>query len=235
MDLVKKIIDLKKEGYNNTQIAKMLNIRRQDIVVILKYLKDKNEDFFLNLEELKKEREKVIQRLEEIKKEKRVYLNEINQLKKMIDLKNQTNETLQNRLEELEKCAEKKEELQLELKELINQYNKKLETIKRNLANDYYEVIEEKNKTIDKLNAKVKKCLVTKCFFFKFLIFSFFILVIGGSSYIFFKYKLYKIKKTTEDFSNYRLICYNLNKVNVHNDISSFGDAKYSFCYYTKK
>jgi len=211
MDIVKKAVELKKQGLNNTQIAKELGIRRQDLVVIFKYLKGINEELF-------NEFEKAIKEVEKLKRELQAKEElQDNKYELLYKAKQQEVEELQRRLnkieDELKKAIDEKLKCKQKYTELVSEFSKKLEENRQKIINEKNEVLKEKNETIRELQQKLNRFKFSNCLFYKIALFVFvflpFLTTLLGAGYVYF---VLKPQKTEKEYIEVKEICYSTNK-----------------------
>jgi len=241
MNLIKEAFDLKAKGLNNTQIARKLAIRRQDLVVIFKYLEKINPRIFDELEEideLKKQLKKEINLTQITKKEieNKIFVlqSKIENLNKLLNLKEDEAKEKQNKIIELSnklrECNEDKSNYEKELIEVAKSY----EEAKQKFIDEINDLIEQKEEIIKDLENKLKRCKPIRCYIARTFNLIFIVLIlgtIGAVGYFVLKYKIFDIKKEVVKKLDYDFICY------VLGDFEGLGirDYKYQFCYYRKK
>ncbi len=191
MDIVKKAVELKKQGLNNSQISRELGIRRQDLVVIFKYLKGINKELF-------DEFEKAIKEVEKLKRELQAKEElQDNKYELLYKAKQQEVEELQRRLnkieDELKKVLDEKMKCQIDKTKLITECNKKIEANRRKLLQEKNEILEEKNETIRQLQQKLNRFKFSNCIFYKIALFVFvflpLLIALIGAGYVYFVLK----------------------------------------------
>ena len=207
MDIVKKAVELKKQGLNNSQISRELGIRRQDLVVIFKYLKGINKELF-------DEFEKAIKEVEKLKRELQAKEElQDNKYELLYKAKQQEVEELQRRLDriedELKKAIDEKLKCKQQYTELVSEFSKKLEENRRKIINEKNEVLKEKNETIRELQQKLNRFKFSNCIFYKIALFVFvflpFLTALIGAGYVYF---VLKPKKKVINYTEATETCY---------------------------
>jgi septal ring factor EnvC (AmiA/AmiB activator) len=250
-NLLEQIFQLKKEGLNNTQIAKKLNIRRQDLVVIFKYLKNVNPSFFSKLEEIELLRKEYISLKNKAEEELEKAQNEVEHEMFVLNAKvNKYEQDLNEKEEKIKKLEEENEKINKLLEQCIlrrekykkdyinatNKFAEELNNSKLEIISQYKQIINTKNGIINNLEKELNNCKPVKCYIAKFFNILFLICLfgtLGAGGYFAYKYKLFNIKKKVyeEDWKDYKKICYTLDTFKT----KYIKDYKYQFCYYKSK
>jgi DNA repair exonuclease SbcCD ATPase subunit len=250
-NLLEQIFKLKKDGLNNTEIAKKLNVRRQDLVVIFKYLKNVNPEFFNKLEEIEQLRKEYIslknkaeEELEkaqnEVEHEMFVLTEKINKYEQDLKEKEEKIKKLEEKNDKinklLEQCILKREQYKKDYINATNKFAEELNKSKLQIIGQYKEIINTKNKIINELEKELKNCKPVRCYIAKFFNILFLICLfgtLGAGGYFAYKFKLFNIKKKVyqEDWKDYKKICYTLDTFQT----KYIKDYKYQFCYYKFK